>query len=140
MSTIDAPVDERTAAQLEDAPFPEAGPIPTAVVELEEGDGSPDAFGPSDSAAPLDVEDAVIEAPDGADVIPVTYADAAESFGSTDAGNELASPAVEEWHRANSTSAEALSVAPDEPAKEPVKRRGRRTNAEIAAEKAAAKN
>lgn len=148
MSTIDEleKKDERTAAQLDDAPFPEAGPIPTATVDLEEAAGEPDAFGDAESAAPLGVEDATLEAPSDKVKIPVTYVEAAEAVGQGDAGNELDSPAIVEWHKANDTSAEALSIQPNESsaksdavevADKPA-RRGRRTNAEIAAAKAAA--
>lgn len=145
-----------TAAQLDDAPFYEEGPIPTADVSLEEGDSKPDAFGDDSTAAPEGVEDGVLESPvlrelDGED-IPKTYRDAAEAIGEGDAGNEFDNTSVAEWHLANSTSAGSLSVEPNEPSKsessetgetdekkpEAPKRRGRRSNAEIEAEKKAA--
>ena len=111
MSTLDIAVDgkeEKTAAQLDDAPFPEAGPIPTATVELEAGDEKPDAFGDADSAAPLGVEDATLDAPSGDDEIPVTPDEVA--------GDNERNQFVNDWHKANNTSAEELTKKTEAPA------------------------
>ncbi|QEM41559.1 hypothetical protein SEA_FORZA_92 [Gordonia phage Forza] len=123
MSTIDEPdlKDNALAAQLDSAPFPEAGPTPTAHVELAEPTGEPDAFGDSSTAAPIGVVDAVIESPDltqiSNDDLPKTYEAAAKELGLNDAGNEFNNDAVTEWHKANNTNAETLDVAPNEPKK-----------------------
>lgn len=122
MSTFDTELqDNAVAAQLPDAPFPEAGPTPTAHVELAEPSGDPDAFGDASTAAPYGVEDAVIESPDlneiSNDDLPKDYEGAAKELGLNDAGNEFNNDAVTEWHKANNTNAETLDVKPNEPKK-----------------------
>lgn len=112
MSMIDDnELRDTTAAELDDAPFPEASRIPSATVTLEEADAKPDAFGDDSSAAPTGVEDAVIEESDGGDV-PVTYEEAAQALGSNDAGNEFGNSSVSpEQPVAGSTNAETLNPA-----------------------------
>ena len=109
----DSELRDTTAAELDDAPFPEASRIPSATVTLEEADAKPDAFGDDSSAAPTGVEDAVIEESDGGDV-PVTYEEAAQALGSNDAGNEFGNSSVSpEQPVAGSTNAETLNPAPE---------------------------
>lgn len=100
------------AAQRPGAPFPEKDNIPSGDLDptLDEPDGKPDAFGSADTAAPDDVEDATLDDPEDPDQdIPVTPEEAAKAFGEGDAGNEYDNTAISEWHKANNTSAEALS-------------------------------
>lgn len=110
MSMIDdIEVENTTAAELEDAPFPESTRIPTAHVSLEDPDGKPNAFGTDATAAPDDVDDATIEAPSGGD-IPVSYEEAAKALGSNDAGNEFGNSSMSGNQKpAKSTNAETLT-------------------------------
>ena len=145
-------------AYLDDAPFPEKTAVPTANVVLEEADNQFSAFGSVHTAAPVGVEDSTIDDPSGHPV-PVTYREAAEAVGNGDAGNEFDNSAIAEWHAANSTSAESLTIVPGERenslheestrseeveesthSEEAVaqKRRGRRSRAQIEADNAAA--
>lgn len=114
MSTIDEKeLSEKTAAELDGAPFP-GGRIPEPDGGLGDADGLANAFGDNKSAAPLDVEDSVIEEPAGDDKIPNNFVEQAASFGGADGENEFGNTAVSEFHEANGTSAEELTIAPKE--------------------------
>lgn len=129
-------LDDKLASQLPGAPFPEDSAIPSEEEGQLEVDGKPNAFGSADTAAPLGVEDAVIEGPKTEAEIAVDYVGAAKQLGLNDASNEFDNSSLT-VEPAQSTNAETIEAAKQQEDPAP-RRRGRRSNAEKAADEKAA--